>query len=161
MCREHVDILARVHPELSKPTSRIRTEKGWRRCDRGRWRESTIQRSRDKNNRRIALVGHRREGSRVSGRRDGLAWIVVGKTLRVRSAELERLISIRGDTDVHGTLEIVFFLLLTAPRPRKTLNIATPLRSRSSQFVAPVFKLTPCKYTLKSSTYKERGTPLS
>ena len=48
------------------------------------------------NYRRIALVGHRKEGSRVSGRRDGFTWIVVGETLRVRSAELEGLISIRG-----------------------------------------------------------------
>ena len=37
-----------------------------------------------------------------------LAWIEVGETLRVQSDELEELISIRGDIDVHGTFEIVF-----------------------------------------------------
>jgi len=94
----------------------------------------------------------------VSGIRDGLAWIVVGETVRVPSAQLEALISIRGDIDVHGTFEIVFFLLLTVPRPRKTFNIATPLRSRSSRIVGSVCQSTPCKDTLKSSSYKERGT---
>jgi len=142
--------------------SRIRTDKGWRRGDQGRWNESTILRSRDKNYRRIALVKHCREGSRegcrVSGIRDGLAWIVVGETLRVRSAELEGLIFIRGDIDVHGTFEIVFVLLLTVPRPRKILNIATPLRSRSSRIVGSVCQSTPYKDTLKYSSYKERGT---
>ena len=37
-----------------------------------------------------------------------LAWIEVGETLRVQPAELEELISIRGDIDVHGIFEIVF-----------------------------------------------------
>lgn len=55
----------------------------------------------------------------MSEGRDGLAMIVVGEILRVQSAELEELISIRGDIDVHETFEIVFFLLLTVPRPRK------------------------------------------
>jgi hypothetical protein len=80
VCRQHVDILARVRPELSGVPSRIRTDKGWRRGNQGPWNESTIQRSRAKSYSRIALVGHRREGSKASGRRDGLTWIVVGAT---------------------------------------------------------------------------------
>jgi hypothetical protein len=53
--------------------------------------------------------------------RDGLAWIVVGETLRVRTAEPEGLISIRGDINVHGIFEIDL-LLLTVPRPSKSLS---------------------------------------
>lgn len=58
-----------------------------------------------------------------------MAWIVVGVTLRERSAKLEGLISIRGDIHVHGTFEIAFLLLLTLPSvpPKKTLNILGPL----------------------------------
>ena len=49
VCREHVDILARVRPELSEVLSRIRTDKGWRRGNQGRWNESTTKSSeRDK-----------------------------------------------------------------------------------------------------------------
>jgi len=147
-----------VRPELSEVPSRIRTDKGCRGRKQGRRKRGDNTVIKIQNYRRIALVGHRKEGSRVSGRRDGLAWIVVGETLRVRSAELEGLISIRGDIDVHGTFEIVFFLLLTVPRPRKTFNIATPLCSRSSRIVGSVCQSTLCKDMLKSSSNKERGT---
>ncbi|EDR06904.1 uncharacterized protein LACBIDRAFT_328257 [Laccaria bicolor S238N-H82] len=62
-----------------------------------------------------------------------------------RFDELEGLISIRGDMDVHGAFEIVF---LEVSRPRKTLNIATPLQSRFSRIVMSIYQSTPCKYTL-------------
>ena len=59
----------------------------------------------------------------VSGRRDGLAWIMVGETLRVRSAEFEASTSIRVDVDVNGTVKIVFLYLLShqqkKPNPRR------------------------------------------
>ena len=87
-----------------------------------------------------------------------LAWIEVGETLRVQSDELEELISIRGDIDVHETFKIIFILLRTVPRPRKTLNIALLLCSRSSRTVASVCQSASRECTLKSSSYKERGS---
>ena len=75
----------------------------------------------------------------MSGRRkgDGLAWIVVGETLLVRSAELEGLICIRGDKDVHGSFGLAFLLFLTVPsvpppkkpQPSPTLSSFTFLAS--------------------------------
>jgi len=130
----------------------------WRRGNQGRWKRGDNTVIKIQNYCRIMLVGHRKEGSRVSGRRDGFTWIVVGETLQVQSVELEGLISIRGDIDVHGTFEIIFFLLLTVYRPRKTPNIPMPLSSRSSRIVVSVCQSMPCKDTSKSSSYKEGGT---
>ena len=73
----------------------------------------------------------------MSGRRSGdrLAWIVVGETLLVRFAELEGLISIREDKDVHGSCT-------QYPTTKKTLNLGRhPLRSRSSRVFAIVKEL--------------------
>lgn len=85
----------------------------------------------------------------MSEGRDELAWIVVGETLRVQSDELEGLISIRGDMDFHGAFEIVF---LKVSRPRKPLNITTPLQSRFSRIVMSIYQSTP----VKASSYKDR-----
>ena len=64
-----------------------------------------------------------------------MAWIVVGETLLVRSAELEGLISIREDKEVHGR----FGLALTVPRvapPKGTLTLAdTPFVHVPHDFV--------------------------
>ena len=73
-----------------------------RKGNRGRWNESTIRRSNDEKYSRIALVEHHR-----NGRRDGLSWIVVGETPRVRSTELEGLI---GEIDDHRAFDMVWQL---------------------------------------------------
>ncbi|EDR04626.1 uncharacterized protein LACBIDRAFT_304308 [Laccaria bicolor S238N-H82] len=40
---------------------------------------------------------------------------MVGESCPARSAELEGMISIRGDVDARGTIVIAFLLLLTVP----------------------------------------------
>ena len=54
------------------------------------------------------------------------------------------MISMRGDVDVRGTVEIAFLLLLavpTVPPPEKTSALAVPLHSRSLQIVTIVKEL--------------------
>ena len=76
----------------------------------------------------------------MSGRRrgEGLAWIVVGETLLVRSAELEGFISIWGDKDVHGSFGLAFLLLLTAPN--------VPLPEKNSTLADTVFVHVPGEF---------------
>jgi hypothetical protein len=83
VCREHVNILVCVHPELSEVPSRIRTDPGLEERQLGTMEQvnnTVIRRQKLPSDCYRASQG---EGSRVNGRRDGLAWIVVGETLQV------------------------------------------------------------------------------
>ena len=56
----------------------------------------------------------------------------------MRTAEFEGIISIRGDVDVSGTIEVIFLRLLSY---QKNSTLAAPLRPSSSQIVTIVKEL--------------------